>query len=96
MLTMFISCVAVGVTRLHDRNRGAWWTLLFYLAPPVMQTIASSYDLDAAVTVALMVLSGALSVWALIELGCLAGTPGRNRYGPNPLAPETADAAPAR
>src|SRR6266487_727368 len=27
----------------------------------------------------------AISVWAFVELGCLRGTPGPNRYGPDPL-----------
>jgi uncharacterized membrane protein YhaH (DUF805 family) len=25
-------------------------------------------------------------IWALVELGCLRGTPGRNQYGDDPLA----------
>lgn len=31
-------------------------------------------------------LSLAVSAWALVELGCLDGTPGWNRYGPDPAA----------
>jgi uncharacterized membrane protein YhaH (DUF805 family) len=27
-----------------------------------------------------------LVIWAFIELGCLRGTPGPNRFGPDPLA----------
>ena len=29
----------------------------------------------------------AITVWAFVELGCLRGTVGPNRYGPDPLAP---------
>lgn len=93
MLAMLISCVAIGIKRLHDRNKRAWWMLLFYLAPPLLQSIAPLNELEAALMVSLMVLSGALSVWALIELGCLRGTRGPNRFGPDPLlapAPEHA------
>ena len=90
MLVMVASCVAIGAKRLHDRNRSAWWLLPFYVAPPVLQAIAPLYDLESAVLVWLMVLSGALSLWALIELGCLRGTRGPNRFGPDPLlAPAT-------
>jgi uncharacterized membrane protein YhaH (DUF805 family) len=93
MLVMLVSCVAIGVKRLHDRNKGAWWILLFYVAPPVLQAVAPLYDLESAVMVWLMVLSGALSVWALIELGCLRGTRGLNRYGPDPLLTPAAEPA---
>jgi uncharacterized membrane protein YhaH (DUF805 family) len=92
-LVMLVSCVAIAIKRLHDRNKSAWWVLLFYVAPPVLQAIAPLYDLEPALTVCLMVLSGALSLWALIELGCLRGTRGPNRHGPDPLlapAPEPA------
>ena len=90
LLTMLVSCVAIGVKRLHDRNKSAWWALLFYVGPPAIQILASLNDLDAAIMVWLMVLSGALSIWALVELGCLSGTRGANRFGLDPLAPDTA------
>lgn len=92
MLVMLVSCVAIAVRRLHDRNKSAWWMLLFYVAPPVIQALAPIGDLDSSAFVWLMVLSGALSVWALIELGCLAGTRGPNRYGSDPLAPAVVEA----
>jgi uncharacterized membrane protein YhaH (DUF805 family) len=34
----------------------------------------------------LHVISFAISVWAFVELGCLLGTVGPNRYGPDPLS----------
>jgi uncharacterized membrane protein YhaH (DUF805 family) len=86
ILPPLVSCIAIGVTRLHDRNKSAGWVLLFYLCPPVVQTIASLNDLDSALMVWLMVLSGAITIWGLIELGCLRGTIGPNRYGPDPLS----------
>lgn len=92
MLVLLVSSFAVAVKRLHDRNKRAWWMLLFYVAPPVIQTLASLTDLDSAVFVWLMALSGVLTLWALIELGCLAGTRGPNRYGPDPLAPASVQA----
>jgi len=80
------SCLAVSVRRLHDRDRSAWWLLLYLLAPLTLQTIAAFNDLDAALTVMLNVLAGAITIWALVDLGCLRGTWGTNRYGPDPLA----------
>jgi uncharacterized membrane protein YhaH (DUF805 family) len=93
LLVMLVSCVAIAIKRLHDRNKRAWWLLPFYVAPPVLQAIAPLDPLESALMVALMVLSGILSLWALVELGCLRGTHGPNRYGPDPLlapAPEPA------
>jgi uncharacterized membrane protein YhaH (DUF805 family) len=88
MLLPIASCLAVGVTRLHDRNKRAWWLLVFYLCPPVIETFASLANLDSAVIVMvnLMVLSKIIMIWAFVELGCLRGTIGENRYGPDPLA----------
>jgi len=37
----------------------------------------------------LALLAFALVVWAFIEMGCLRGTVGVNRYGPDPVAPAT-------
>jgi uncharacterized membrane protein YhaH (DUF805 family) len=80
------SCIAVSIRRLHDRNRSAWWLLLYVLAPAMLQTIAAFNDLDAAWTVMLNVFAGAILIWAFIDVGCLRGTWGTNRYGPDPLA----------
>ena len=85
-LPALASCLAVCVTRLHDRNKSAAWLVPFCVGPPVIEIVASLNDLDAALMVALMVLAGALGLWALVELGLLRGTAGANAYGPDPLA----------
>jgi len=41
----------------------------------------------SAVELVFQIASLAISIWALVELGFL-GTPGMNRYGPDPLAPK--------
>ena len=41
---------------------------------------------QAFVILLLQLANLALSIWALVELGCLDGTPGWNRYGPDPTA----------
>jgi uncharacterized membrane protein YhaH (DUF805 family) len=78
------SCLAIGVTRLHDRNKSAWWVLLFYFCPPIVETLASLNALDSAM-VFLNILSLAITLWAFVELGFWRGTFGPNRYGPDPL-----------
>jgi uncharacterized membrane protein YhaH (DUF805 family) len=78
------SGLAVGVKRLHDRDKSGWWILLFWLGPGILvswQTAAP--DLGSGFILALA--AGALGIWAFVELGCLPGTPGPNQYGPDPL-----------
>ena len=74
--------VAVGVKRLHDRDKSGWWLLLFYFLPGVFGML----DDMLGGTIVLGAVSLAISVWALVELGFLRGTVGPNRYGPDPLA----------
>jgi uncharacterized membrane protein YhaH (DUF805 family) len=37
--------------------------------------------------------SFAISIWAIVELGCLRGTDGPNTYGPDPLQADAAQPA---
>src|SRR5207244_10023273 len=97
-LVIFVSGIFVAIKRLHDRDKSGWWLLLFYIAPSVLfglgaviWIIGIAADASGAATGIAFVFFAAgfaLSVWAFIELGCLRGTVGPNRYGPDPLAPE--------
>src|ERR1700679_685333 len=101
--------IAVAIKRLHDRDKGAWWILIFYVLPfglslPALlempQMLAHIGDVMRAaqehlpppaefepVPVRLMRAAGAIiSLWAFVELYCLRGTTGDNRFGPDPLA----------
>jgi len=93
-IVLLISAAAVGVKRLHDRNKSAWWLALFAI-PVILPFIAALLDWllqpeTSAPFVALQYLSFAISIWALIELGGLRGTIGANRYGNDPLRPAPA------
>jgi uncharacterized membrane protein YhaH (DUF805 family) len=79
--------VAVGIKRLHDRNKTGWWLLLFYLAPGVLDAITRG---TGSAGMVFSFASLAISVWAIVELGCLRGTIGPNPYGPDPVAPKPA------
>jgi uncharacterized membrane protein YhaH (DUF805 family) len=97
-LVIFVSGIFVAIKRLHDRDKSGWWLLLFYIAPSVLfglgaviWIIGIAADASGAATGIAFVFFAAgfaISVWAFIELGCLRGTIGPNRYGPDPLAPE--------
>jgi uncharacterized membrane protein YhaH (DUF805 family) len=83
VLTMAYIGVAVGVKRLHDRNKSGWWLLLYYLVPGVLGGIAG--DSYQGINLALNLVGHAISLWGLIDLGFLRGTAGSNDYGPDPL-----------
>jgi uncharacterized membrane protein YhaH (DUF805 family) len=82
LLVIYVS-VAIGVKRLHDRNKSGWWLLFYYLAPSSLGAAAQTDEQSSAVV--LYLAASGIWLWALIELGCLRGTIGPNRYGPDPL-----------
>ena len=100
-IALFVASLAVTTKRLHDRNKGAIWLLVFIVAPLVINvyvfaTMISAHGFDpqqmaaAASTnpllLVLRLVAGVLSLWGFVELYCLRGTVGDNRYGPDPLA----------
>jgi uncharacterized membrane protein YhaH (DUF805 family) len=62
----------------------------FYLVPGMLGHFAKTPWLAGATGTApqgiLALASFALSIWGFVEIGCLPGTAGPNRYGPNPVA----------
>lgn len=88
-LTCLVAGLAVAAKRLHDRDKSAWWLLLFYLLPGVLAVTGAGVGMatESWLAFALLVaVALAISIWAFIELGCLRGTVGPNQYGPDPLA----------
>lgn len=95
-LATIVPSIAVGVRRLHDTNRTGWWILLpvvpyciaFILGGAAMMGGAetgSSIGMAAGFGIAsLFMLIGALCALVLLVFMVLPGTPGENRYGPNP------------
>ena len=92
-IVILISSIAVGVKRLHDRNKSGWYLLLFYLVPSILVVIGvliGAFAEDSTIiATGLGLLAFAIGVWAFIEMGCLRGTIGVNQYGPDPVAPAT-------
>jgi uncharacterized membrane protein YhaH (DUF805 family) len=106
MLGLLVPNIAVSIRRLHDTNRSGWWILLpivpyclaFVLGGAAMMGAAaggSSVGLMAGAGIAgLFLLIGAVCAIVLLVFMVLPGTPGENRYGPNPYG-EGAGAVPA-
>lgn len=83
-----VASVALAVRRLHDRGKSGWWLVAMYvplLLLSVLRAIleASNPDVGAGFSV----LTLPFSLWIFVELGCLKGTTGPNRFGPDPLQP---------
>jgi uncharacterized membrane protein YhaH (DUF805 family) len=91
-IAVFVSSIMLGIKRLHDRDKSGWWLLLFIGAPVVLGGIQLAIDpyLEGGAAPMLLTLASlAISVWFVVELGCLRGTVGPNQYGPDPLPPRT-------
>jgi uncharacterized membrane protein YhaH (DUF805 family) len=81
-IPILISGIAVGIKRLHDRNKSGWWLLVFYVLPGTLSGLAETTGPYFVLELA----GAALSIWGFVELGCLRGTSGPNQFGPDPLA----------
>jgi uncharacterized membrane protein YhaH (DUF805 family) len=90
---------AVMSKRLNDRDRPWWFVWMFWLPTIAGIFIAllglgyAMVDIDGVkvplpTTLGWIVniLTIALSLWALIEMGFLRGTDGANQHGPDPIA----------
>src|SRR6185436_20643559 len=69
-IPLIVSGLAVGIKRLHDRNKSGWWLLLFYAAP-LLLNLVSAYALGDETDIAhqvVLFISFAINIWALVEL----------------------------
>jgi uncharacterized membrane protein YhaH (DUF805 family) len=109
VLGLYIT-LAVSAKRLHDRNKSAWWLLIFYGLPFILQIPAMFFmptmfahfsavmeavrahaepplpPVEPPFVVITRGVATLIFLWAFIELYCLRGTTGDNRFGADPLA----------
>ncbi len=97
-LALLVPSLAVTVRRLHDTNRSGWWFGGYLLANfgfnivsgAMLTTLGQSASSPEQMMMAMGGLVGlfgiAMFVYAitLLVFFCLDGTPGPNRYGPDP------------
>lgn len=95
-LAVIVPSIAVAVRRLHDTDRTGWWVLA-PLAPYVLVIISAAMvagSPDSAGPAGILALVSMLVVLALaivlLVFYVLDGTPGANRYGPDPKGREAA------
>ena len=89
-VALVIAIFANATRRLHDRNKSAWWLLLFYVVPvilgiPFQLAQYGPQDGFQALAALLVLVSLPFSLWGLVELGFLKGSAGPNRFGEDPL-----------
>jgi uncharacterized membrane protein YhaH (DUF805 family) len=84
--------IAIHSERLHDRDKSAWWLVVFYGLPAALSGLAEAAwfaglagPVMHSILSVLSWASFALTLWGFVEIGCLRGTAGPNRYGANPL-----------
>jgi uncharacterized membrane protein YhaH (DUF805 family) len=89
----FVPGLAVQVRRLHDRDKSGLWLLALYipyllmiiLSPSLVRgETAATPALGSAAIAGVLGLVVLVAAITLLVFYCLAGTPGANRYGPNP------------
>lgn len=84
-ILLWLATLAWTVRRLHDRDRTGWWlalTVALYagsFAP--VDRAADTHPIPVALYVLVTVV---FFVWFVVETIGLHGTPGPNRYGPEP------------
>jgi uncharacterized membrane protein YhaH (DUF805 family) len=74
---------AVGVKRLHDRDRPGYLIAAPIVLGAIIAVVIAAANQSAA---AILPGAGAVALLALVPLGFLKGTQGPNRYGPDPVA----------
>jgi uncharacterized membrane protein YhaH (DUF805 family) len=97
---ILVSAVAVGIKRLHDRDKSPWWLAVF-LGVPLMLPFAGALLADMLVpsegsfmvgVLVMQCVSFGILLWTLVELGVIRGTIGANPHGSDPIAPAPAPA----
>jgi uncharacterized membrane protein YhaH (DUF805 family) len=74
---LLASAACVLAKRLHDRGRSGWWAALVLFAWAMIWPTEHG---------ARAVVAWPVVIWAVVELGVLAGEQGANRFGPSPVA----------
>jgi uncharacterized membrane protein YhaH (DUF805 family) len=95
-VALLVPNIAVSVRRLHDTNHSGWWLLLpvvpyclaVFLGGAAMMggaATGSAAGMTAGMGIAgIFMIIGAVCALVLLYFYVQAGTPGDNRYGPNP------------
>jgi len=87
-LGTLVPSIAVGVRRLHDTGRSGWWLLAIVVPYAVLAFAMISASTSLMMIASLLVLAVAVALFVFMVL---PGTPGANKYGPDPKNPTSAE-----
>jgi uncharacterized membrane protein YhaH (DUF805 family) len=77
--------LATSVKRLHDRDRSGWWIVPFFVMPGLFSQFSDLLP-DSNWVLAIVLVMQVSWLWGFVEMFCLRGSLGSNRFGPDPLA----------
>jgi uncharacterized membrane protein YhaH (DUF805 family) len=77
--------LATAAKRLHDRDRSGWWMIPFFVVPGLFDQFSDLLPKSRWI-LPFTLAASVLWLWGLVEMYCLRGTSGANRFGPDPLA----------
>ena len=87
-VALIVPNIAVSVRRLHDTDRTGWWILLPIVPYCIALVLGGGAMLSGSMTglgtAGIFLLIGAVCALVLLFFYVQPGTPGSNRYGPNP------------
>jgi uncharacterized membrane protein YhaH (DUF805 family) len=76
--------LATTVKRLHDRDKGAWWIIPYFVYPGLYTQFQDRLP-DSYLVFPFALAAFLLMIAGFIDIFCLRGTRWTNRFGPNPL-----------
>ena len=85
-----LTLLSAATRRLHDRDKHGWYLYVFFGVPSALATPFSGKGelelvvFNGGIGSVLDLLSLAIGIWMIVELGCLPGTPGSNQFGADP------------
>ena len=92
-LAFILPNIGVTARRLHDRNLSGWWQLAPIVPTILLLAMIFTMSVAEAALVLVCLLAAAAGIWLFVML-ILPGTPGPNRFGPDPLRSAPPDSAP--
>ncbi|MFZ2007501.1 MAG: DUF805 domain-containing protein [Stellaceae bacterium] len=78
LVTVWTDCIVLA-KRMHDRDKPGWM-VFFCLIPRIASMVSSGVASGIFGLIGLVIF-----IWFFIEFGCLRGTVGPNRHGPDPV-----------
>jgi len=77
--------IAVLIKRIHDRDKSGWLMVVYYVPGILYYIISFTAEQQSPAAMFLSLITLVVGIWFFVEFGCMRGTIGANRYGPDPV-----------